>query len=343
MRKSKYVLLNDENWLRQKYEVEQLTAEQIAEMVGGASKWQVLKRLNHLGISTKRRSRKYPLLDDEEWLQQKYEVEKLSIPQIAKLVGGANCGQVTTRLRRLKVDTRRRCRKYPLLNDKDWLQNKYENEKLSSNQIGVLVGGASCGQINQRLKKCGIKVRTKSEGHVCQRKDDGFVLNESTESVIVGAMLGDGNFWSSNKESDGAFPCFRKNNIHYDHIKYVAELLYGDKWQGRVSELWRKPSSFGPGGRVFATCGLTRKELMPLYRAWYPPANGYKKVIPEDAKIDKIVLLHWFLDDGYSYRVNRKSLNGKRVYKYVPYGGIIETMPYLIRRLYENNDILKHM
>ena len=34
---------------------------------------------------------------------------------------------------------------------------------------------------------------------------------------------------------------------------------------------------------------------------------------------------------------------GKRVYKYVPYGGIIETMPYLIRRLYENNDILKHM
>ena len=34
---------------------------------------------------------------------------------------------------------------------------------------------------------------------------------------------------------------------------------------------------------------------------------------------------------------------GEKVYKYVPYGGVIETMPYLMRRFYENRDIMKFM
>lgn len=34
---------------------------------------------------------------------------------------------------------------------------------------------------------------------------------------------------------------------------------------------------------------------------------------------------------------------GYNTCKYVPYGSISETMPYLIRRLYENTDILKHI
>lgn len=33
---------------------------------------------------------------------------------------------------------------------------------------------------------------------------------------------------------------------------------------------------------------------------------------------------------------------GYKVYKYVPYGGLIETYPYLMRRLYENLDVLLH-
>lgn len=34
---------------------------------------------------------------------------------------------------------------------------------------------------------------------------------------------------------------------------------------------------------------------------------------------------------------------GYKVYKYVPYGSILETMPYLVRRFYENVDIVQHM
>lgn len=35
--------------------------------------------------------------------------------------------------------------------------------------------------------------------------------------------------------------------------------------------------------------------------------------------------------------------NGKIVYKYVPYGNINEILPYLMRRLYENSNVLKHI
>ena len=33
---------------------------------------------------------------------------------------------------------------------------------------------------------------------------------------------------------------------------------------------------------------------------------------------------------------------GYKTYKYVPYGPLFKTLPYLIRRLYENYDIMKH-
>jgi len=35
--------------------------------------------------------------------------------------------------------------------------------------------------------------------------------------------------------------------------------------------------------------------------------------------------------------------NGNEVYKYIPYGKWIDTIPYLTRRLYENYDILRYI
>jgi len=35
--------------------------------------------------------------------------------------------------------------------------------------------------------------------------------------------------------------------------------------------------------------------------------------------------------------------NNKKVFKYIPYGNIFDTYPYLLRRLYENIDMIKHI
>jgi hypothetical protein len=248
--------------------------------------------------------KKYPLLGDTNWLKQKYEVEKLTTLQIGKLVGGANCGQVSARLKRVGIEARPRIsKKYELLNDKEWLIRKYEDEKLSTIEIGKLVGGASCAQVANFLRKCGIRVRTKSEGHTCDREDnDGFILNKS---VITGCLLGDGGLKAHNRESDDSYPVFGKSNIYYDHICYVAQLIFGEKWPNRVRERMQidgfSASKEHPR-RIFIFRSLTHKELMPLFRSWYPPHNGFKKVIPENIEVDETVLLHWFLDDGYSCR-----------------------------------------
>lgn len=47
---------------------------------------------------------------------------------------------------------------------------------------------------------------------------------------------------------------------------------------------------------------------------------------------------------GMNDRASRQlSALGYKVYKYVPYGDITETYPYLLRRLYENIDVLSHL
>jgi len=46
------------------------------------------------------------------------------------------------------------------------------------------------------------------------------------------------------------------------------------------------------------------------------------------------------MQDAYGMQLVQK---GYTVYKYVPYGSLLEMYPYLVRRLYENYDIIKHM
>ena len=43
------------------------------------------------------------------------------------------------------------------------------------------------------------------------------------------------------------------------------------------------------------------------------------------------------MSDNYSEQLEK---DGYIVYKYLPYGNFIETLPYLLRRLYENYPLL---
>lgn len=110
------------------------------------------------------------LLNNKEWLYKKYEDDLLSTYQIAKK---CNCGHtlVGDRLKKFGIEIRSNSEannptaKWDLLNNKDWLSKKYENEFLSTCQIAE---ECNCGDalVGRQLKKFGIEIREiKGENH----------------------------------------------------------------------------------------------------------------------------------------------------------------------------------
>lgn len=255
---------------------------------------------------------KYPELQDKLWLEQKYIVEQLSCREISKIIG-CHRGGVLAALKRHKIFVRssrdgrvlvpKQSFKYDLLNDKEWLYQKYIIEGLSTPDIMVIVGGKTPNSARQALIRKGIKVRNQREGVIHGRIDDGFVLNEYTTQVIEGGLLGDAHFDIYNKESDICAPAFRRKNKFRDHVKFVRDeigciqeiTLYHQKLNGKEFPAYQ-----------FET--LTHGCLTPFYRRWwYPKSNDYVKLVPDDFVLTPISLLHWFLDDGYSCRRKRKT------------------------------------
>ena len=102
---------------------------------------------------------KYPLLNDREWLYWKYFVERLTVPEIAEIVG-CNKNTVEHHIKRHNIPKRKRIRrkehnqkisesnistkkeqtKYPELYDKEWLIEKYYGENLTAKEVGEIVG-----------------------------------------------------------------------------------------------------------------------------------------------------------------------------------------------------------
>ncbi len=100
---------------------------------------------------------KYPLLSDRQWLEQKYFQEYLSYDEIGKLIG-ANKHQVYRAFKKLGIKGRVHTARYAQLNDKEWLRQKYVNEKLSLKEIASLIG-CSFGAVSSSLILAGVKTR----------------------------------------------------------------------------------------------------------------------------------------------------------------------------------------
>lgn len=192
--------------------------------------------------------------------------------------------------------------KYELVNNKEWLVQRYIDEKLSVFQIGKLIGCKSSNTIRQALFQFGIGIRDQSEAQRLKQTIQP-ILNES---VITGCLLGDGNLTKYNKHNKKSCPHFNKGNIHHEHVVYVAKSFYEDGDQRVTRQSWLDNDI----ERVvyhFSTSAVP--ELQPYFEKWYPGSNNFKKVIPKDIVLDKISLLHWFLDDGTSYLTPKGYLN----------------------------------
>lgn len=189
---------------------------------------------------------------------------------------------------------------YPELNDEAWLREQYLTKRLSAKQIGKLVGVKTSNSVRQALKKYQIPVRTLESSLYDFKADDGFVLNMP---VLTGCLLGDGFMKVYNRQSNTSYPSFRKKNKHLDHIQFVASRLFSGSFEDRLGECWTTLN-----GKRFMTHTVTsqsRKDLLPLFRSWYPESNQFKKLVPRDIDINPEALLHWFLDDGSSYMRTR--------------------------------------
>ena len=195
-----------------------------------------------------------------------------------------------------------------LLNNAMWLRQKYEVEGLSTKQIAPLVGATSSNSVRQALIRHDIRVRTIGEGLTHKREDDGFVINHD---VIEGCLLGDAGLRSSNKQSKYANAYFYKRNKYYDHICYVAKLLFPQHWSKAVKETVEKYKS--SPYTLFSIRSLSYSALNSYYERWYPRGIDRIKVVPEDLVLTPVVLLHWFLDDGSSYW-RRKNSPTKQVH-----------------------------
>jgi len=259
---------------------------------------------------------KYPILNNKEWLYQKYIVEKISALEISRIVGAKCSETVEQSLRRLKIKTQniRPPRIvgqsfYKKLNDYEWMYQKYINEGKSTIDIATLSGAKSCGTVTQSLNRLKIPIRSTTEGRLCKR-DPNYKFNINKQ-VIDGCLLGDAFLTISLGSKTKLYPKFGKNNIYYDHHKFVGKILFGENWDKRVKRYPNKGWEHYDSKDLFHLRGLVDRRLASFYKRWYPEWNDYKKVIPEDIKVSKELLLHWFLDDGYSYIINRKYNNPK--------------------------------
>jgi recombination protein RecA len=109
-------------------------------------------------------------------------------------------------------------------------------------------------------------------------------LSETQRSLIVGTLLG-----------DGAMRCKVNALIEINHS--AEQRAYVDWKHQQLAELVGTPPKprNGRGGRVaYRFTTLSRPELTPYFRAFYP--NG-KKVVPA-VTLTPLALAVWFMDDG---------------------------------------------
>lgn len=256
-RGSIYWQLNDGDWLYQKYWIEELSMYKIAKKVG-CWEFTVKRGLKRCGIKIRSES-KYPQLNNKKWLYQKYWIEQLSTCKIGRIVG-CDSAQVWYVLKRYGIKIRSGS-KYPQLNDKKWLYQKYWIEGLSTVDIGVLIG-CSCSPVRYALKKYNIKIRTQSEckkGERHYRFGKGkftlteYRLNKSISKGIRRSLKDGkkGNHWEKlveftlenliktlEKEFRGGMSWKNYGKWHIDHIIPLARFNYDSPEDPEFKKAW---------------------------------------------------------------------------------------------------------
>ena len=179
------------------------------------------------------------------------------------------------------------------LNDKEWLIQKYEIEKLSTKEIGKILN-CNCNSVRQALIKHSIEVRSQSFSQRHKRQDSIIIIPD----VLDGSLLGDAGLRKWKKDSANGQALLYKKNKHKDHLEWFA-LHFEESFNIQQVEHFLKAT--GKTYEYYHYRTKTFPELSCYFDRWYPESNNFKKIIPDDICISETMLLHWFLDDGFSH------------------------------------------
>lgn len=102
----KYPQLQDREWLASRYVEQTQSADNIAQELG-CTKYAVYHALKKHGIEKRAHTSRFPQLNDKEWLREHYVDKRLSLPEIAELVG-STVGNVHAHLKSAGIPTRDR-------------------------------------------------------------------------------------------------------------------------------------------------------------------------------------------------------------------------------------------
>lgn len=114
--------------------------------------------------------RYFALLQDKDWLTEQYIEKQRTYQNIADEIGCTKFG-VYHAIKRFGIQSRKHTSKFPQLNDKEWVRQKYEDERLSTKQIAELVG-STVGNVGSALVWAGIPLRNAQQG-IAARWPDG--------------------------------------------------------------------------------------------------------------------------------------------------------------------------
>ena len=265
-------------------------------------------------------------LNDVQWLSLKYESEKMSCSEIGHLI---SCSKDSVRKaliaakiplrtatetnRHVKIRSGFKSRMYPLLNDKKWLFENYITNKFSTVKIAKLAGAKKSNSVTQALVRLEIPIRDYDEMDELRRKNDFFVFDQD---IIIGGLLGDGSMSIYNKQSkhDRSFPYFNQKSKWLNHALYIADKIFTRKSFERI-EL----ETIKKNDKIFLSytvSTLAKKELLPIYREWYPSSNNFIKLVPKTLLLTPGIMLHWFLGDGSTtYRNREKEKTAHKIHR----------------------------
>jgi len=237
---------------------------------------------------------------NKEWLKNKYLKEGLSSVQIANDCG-VHFSTIARKLKKFNIPIRTHTENMVLhhkvnrenckYKNKEWLKNKYIDEKLNAYKIAKLCNITGHDTINNWLRRFNIPIRSYGEAFHLDRTNHCNLSKEAIE-WLNGELLGDGGVYSQSSFSAR----FSYGTQYLEYIKYISNTLksFGIKQSGKIKKYYDKRHD------VYYYNYISRfyEELLLIRKRWYQKG---KKIIPKDLILAPLTCRQWYIGDGTLY------------------------------------------